>query len=400
MKDNINQIAKEPGIFHQLFVLKDEETMSTIIYFILVNNTKFVITEDWENSANGLTMLIDIMANPKQHEKIVDLISELFVKYNNCSELFRILSENEKKTEKFIVEVFKKLVKKEDIYNYIPDDDIFANETFVNDNLDDEGYNNLITEYSQNTDLISKTINNTFEPLKSSLYLSIFKIKRTDKNNFIQFVISNLQSLKKENWDSESIHLGEYVTIFDLLIALENENYNPNLGFEYFEFLKGFYHKVQNGDTVNEHIKVNWENLFKSLDESSKNTFLRTVRDELINSEITFENSINLFGDLLLNCAILNENADEIMRRGFNSILDRKNLIEYGWMNKVLKQCHEFKKKCHKDSKKYFKEKIESMFDETELSDEIKNLLLNTTDLMNIKIKKEKPDSDKNEEVE
>jgi len=59
---------------------------------------------------------------------------------------------------------------------------------------------------------------------------------------------------------------------------------------------------------------TSWINLFYALDNSYRNTFIRTVRDELINTETEYANTINLFGNLLLNCELLEENADELMR--------------------------------------------------------------------------------------
>jgi len=71
---------------------------------------------------------------------------------------------------------------------------------------------------------------------------------------------------------------------------------------------------------------------------------LRTVRDELINTETEYANTINLFGNLLLNCELLEENADELMRRCFDKILNRKDPVEIMWMNKVLQKMQRFQK--------------------------------------------------------
>ena len=120
----------------------------------------------------------------------------------------------------------------------------------------------------------------------------------------------------------------------------------------------------------------------------SAKIFKKDLIDELLSDvDISKNKLLDICGNDIIDSQIIYENADNIVRKLFVKILERKDDIELNWMKNVLTKCKDLENRCI-DAFLHFKDciKNESLKD---LETNIENIIQEIAILANVKILKD-----------
>ena len=129
--------------------------------------------------------------------------------------------------------------------------------------------------------------------------------------------------------------------------------------------------KNENNEKLNSH----WKNMTKALDEDNRVTLLRNIRDKILYSDINISNIIENLGYDLIDCQILEEKADDVIRRLFEKYNSSKDIIFLKYLNHSLSHCTNLSSGISKSSKRSIKDSANMEILKEDLSDDLKTEL-------------------------
>ncbi|MGH9428121.1 MAG: hypothetical protein ACRD2L_17700, partial [Terriglobia bacterium] len=107
-----------------------------------------------------------------------------------------------------------------------------------------------------------------------------------------------------------------------------------------------------------------FDKLLAALSEEQAELVMRHIRDEVIETDADTSALVDVFGTALSNCDLLAERADDLVRRGFRQMLERRITTELSWMASVLEQCPDLLKQAKMASRSDFKERVKELIEE------------------------------------
>ena len=132
------------------------------------------------------------------------------------------------------------------------------------------------------------------------------------------------------------------------------------------------------GAVISDELLTQWKNnLISAMANDTIITFAKNLRDKLLTEDETHvvEKVLVLYGDILIDRGVLSEKADDTVRILFNRIIDRKNAIETTWLRTAIEGRTNILGKCEASTYNYFKERIKSMKDDTDLDEEFRRII-------------------------
>jgi len=365
-KKCLEQMSNNGTILHLLHhAKKNPEAVAACIFPMLDFNPKGNETpQPVGNSAQGHSMYQTILNEPENHPEVVDYLGDYFVKYNKVEDLLNKPSDTAN-TKSLVKSVLDIIVHREDVSQNITSKTFIEEYETFKDYLETPVITSLIKKLASEQDLLSELCNEPFDVERSDLYLIAFT---SGKNQaFTDFLKDGLSNISKAIWTEQLKNEGN---LLHLLLHLIDQNVNLDLSTDYEDALLLNADNIITGKARIKNPLNKSDNILSVLTKASRKTFLRTLRDKLV--EKSSNDAIRLldyYGEQLIVSGVLEEDADEIVRRLFSNILSRRNKAELEWVQTVIEKRPNIKN-CKSETKGSFRERLESTLREVQLTDE------------------------------
>ena len=84
---------------------------------------------------------------------------------------------------------------------------------------------------------------------------------------------------------------------------------------------------------------------------------------------------LDIYGELLVDCNILNNDADDLVLVGFKNFIEKMSDVELTWMNNVISNCPTILTACELQSKMDFEDRMTNALNNNESNEETQELL-------------------------
>jgi len=175
------------------------------------------------------------------------------------------------------------------------------------------------------------------------------------KKSFEEFLVRSLKKVSNEEWLEA---LKQESDLLKIIIALIEDNVPIGLSKSFHDALLDHVRIVLQGDAYPSELEDQWDRILGALEEDWKQTFLRNLRDKLIDaSDKDLTKPLSLYGRALIESEVLmdKEKSDDIVRRLFSPILGRSNSEEVEWLAKTLDNNRQVFQRSRKQSQEAFR---------------------------------------------
>ncbi len=204
--------------------------------------------------------------------------------------------------------------------------------------------------------LIPEMGQRAISPENVDLYRTVLTVKADPSLGTV--VVSSLQRASKEDW----------LTDFDgscALAALTQQiakmGVRPELAQNLQDALRGLGESVLEKQIPKQVQQETCEELVGVLVSAQQEILKRHLRDLVVKSDASVSNLLQLFGRTLMDCSILVEEADDLVRLAFPKMLDRRDETELVWLKTIIALCPDLLVKCRPASSDDFKRRVRSL---------------------------------------
>lgn len=321
---NLGTLASQGHLlhhFHQVRASNDVETMALCLIPLLRTIPDGNVQQDIGNSAAGLNAFNAIMKEPDQHPEIVEKFADLTVELSLIEDLIE-LSKKAPNTSNFVNAAMEVVAKRHD----------------APDSLD------------------RVLVSHGFDDGISGIYIIRFKtIEEENRQEFVKFLIDGIRGVDKNTWFSELQSGGD---LLKLLIDMVESGIQLDLTTTVQDALLDHAESLIGSNTDIQFFEDKWRYVYDALDDDSKSTFLRNLRDKIIESDKPTDSILKVYGELLKDCDTLNENTDTLVRQGFKRFIEKMNISELKWLSGVISTCPKILTTCKSSSKKDFERRV------------------------------------------
>ena len=375
-KTNLVNLATHGHLLHHLHQINaanDWETFGFLLVPLIQTIPDGQITQHIGNSQSGLAAFNAILKTPANYSDVVNKFAQLVVKMSFMRDFVK-LSDEYPSISAFTNEVIKTISKRPDAHELLPPARIISSYTMLTQALSDESFSDLIRQSIQENSLVTSLMSNNFDVNISRIYsitLQVLSQNNNDRHNFVDFLIKGFRSIKRETWESELINEGELI---DLLIYVVKSGHKLNLTTNFQNALLNNSQHIIENDVELHYSEEQWKNVYGALDDHAKITLMKDLLDKIIESDLSVDAVLEIYGQLLKDENLLVEAADRLIRVGFKRFIEKKNVNELIWLNEVISDYPQILNTCGKSIKINFERQIVNMWD-VELNDEIKEIL-------------------------
>lgn len=307
--------------FHQVRASNDVETMALCLIPLLRTIPDGNVQQNIGNSAAGLNAFNAIMKEPDQHSEIVEKFADLTVELSLIEDLIE-LSKKAPHTSNFVNAAMEVVAKRHD----------------APDSLD------------------SVLVSHGFDDGISGIYIIRFRtIEEENRQEFVKFLIDGIRGVDKNTWFSELQSGGD---LLKLLTDMVESGIQLDLTTTVQDALLDHAESLIGSNTDIQFFEDKWRYVYDALDDDSKSTFLRNLRDKIIESDKPTDSILKVYGELLKDCDTLNENTDTLVRHGFKRFIEKMNISELKWLSGVISTCPKILTTCKSSSKKDFERRV------------------------------------------
>jgi hypothetical protein len=179
-----------------------------------------------------------------------------------------------------------------------------------------------------------------------NLYRTVLAVKADPSLG--QVVVSSLQRASKDDWLQD---FDGNCDLAALTQQIAKMGVKPELEQNLQDALNSLGEKVLKNQIPKQIKPETCETLVEVLSSAQQEILKRNLRDALVDSDTSTANLLQLFGRVILDCSILTEKADDLVRLGFRKMLERRDEVELVWLKTVVSQCSELLTKCRPASK-------------------------------------------------
>ena len=331
-----NDLSNGGHLFHQIHGANDDaKAISLCLIPILQIVPNGNPRQHINNSQAGLNKFNAIMKSPESYTHIVSCFARHVVKFSTFETCLELPVEAPN-TSNFICETMEAIAKEESLAK-------------------------MLTEYDFNVD-------------NSRIYsIALKKIDPNYEQKFAEFLISGFKNIDLNTWFSEMHHDG---STLQLLVDVVDTGHQPELTTNFQDALLEHAKHLIEGNAELHPSKDNWYKVYSALASHTKITFLKKLLDMVIRYEDDSTDKIlDIYGELLVDCNILNNDADDLVLVGFKNFIEKMSDVELTWMNNVISNCPTILTACELQSKMDFEDRMILALNNDELSEEIQGLL-------------------------
>ena len=355
---------------HQINAASDWETFGFLLVPLIQTIPNGQIVQHGGNSSTGLAAFNAILADPSNYTEVVEKYIELAVKFSFIDDLIKS-SDEYPNISTFTNEVIKTISKRPDAHELLSPVQIISSHTILKQALSDESFFNLIQQSIQEKSLVTFLMSNNFDINISKVYSIVLKVLKQNNNNhsnFVDFLIKGFRGTKRETWESELINEGE---LTELLIYVVESGHKLNLTTNFQNALLNNSQHIIENDVELRYSEEQWKNVYSALDDNAKMTLMKNILDKIIESDLSVDAVLDIYGELLKNEKLLLGIADSLVRRGFKRFIEKKNIHELRWLNEVISDYPIILNTCDRSTKIDFERQLIEIWD-VELDEEIK----------------------------
>jgi len=360
----LKRLAEQGRLLHCMhFASSNEEAIGLCVLLMLEHNpeAKLASMPQGSRAKDGLRLYHSVLK--RRPKNIVRHLADLTKEFRRSETLLQTAKKADQ-VKPFIFSVLNYLVEKELTEGYPSADFVVKHYRFLKDNLQETVLKKLLQQHIQNSSLV-KAIQ-PFNAELADLYLQAMELSRVEevRERLIEFLQKGLQTASKEQWAHELDTPGP---LLRLVIVLMEKGEPPELEHPFYSALLDHAKRMLQGSTVPSELQNQWSRICQLLKEHLRVTLLRDIRDMLIHeADKDSTNLLELYGIELIESKVLEEEGkfDEIVRRWFLSILDRRNPQELEWLKKILKETKVFER-SHEETQKAFSEAVRTVWKET-----------------------------------
>jgi len=267
--------------------------------------------------------------------------------------------EGEQSIKHLVAKVLQKVIEQERTPEFVSCSAIIDHYRILHDMLQsnllsEDEFRSLITQLVERAGLIRELMEKGFSEDLADLYLRALEYSsgRLELEEFIEYLTENLRNVPKETWVRELTNEGQLVA---LIVSLVEKGTTIGLSNNFHDALFEHAKQVFEKRTFPSRFAGRWDKVFAALADAHRWTFLRNLRDELINQHDKDGTYVlKLYGNLLLSMPeVLEEEADRAVRLWFTKMLERRNPEELAWVERFLGET-EIYQKCTDSTQEFF----------------------------------------------
>jgi len=352
------------------------------------------VTDQPGDAPEGQELYERILNNPPRD--IIDALTDIVCTFQKADMLLEN-AEEPSDIWKIISAVIEALIKRKNVYKHLSSSSVIKHHDLLQGMLHQDSSQNLIDQLVEKGDLLQEIVEKwEFSGDFANLYLQTLKASqgREDREAFIGFLVEGLHSFSKEKW-LETIN--QENSTMNLVASLVEQKVPVGLSGNYRGALFDHAKKILEGEIPHPEDGDLWERYLGALEEGQKLTFLRDLRDELITqSDKSGEAILSVYGNALLWSKVLEEKYDEVVRRWFIRMLERRNPEELDWLEKALTGKSKLFGKSHSGTQDAFRDDCQRAWGETE-EEQIKQHLESIAKAIGLEFKQELPELEEEE---
>ncbi len=362
-------LAKRGRVFHYLHQARRErnhEVIALCMIILLEHNPTGDLQENWALAANGRNDYNQILDSPTPDDIAA---FATICRYREWIKPLLELSNRHQSTRSWVSETLEHLA------NNNPD--VFSPSLLVteyrrlSDLLPSNTLYDLAVCLNKDGAIIDEIIQMSFDIEMAGLYYVLLTNSPIDRfSEYSQFIRESLQEVEMETWLT---HLKEKGTLIDLILSFPKRR-RLNLGQAFGDALEEYASLLLTEETVHEYAPDEGELLVRALSSSARITCLRRMRDYLIEKgeDTNLTPILSIFGQPIIQ--VLEEKADDVVRRLFKGIIEGRIDRELEWMLTVLKRVPEILEKAKSESVDDLEERVRKAHKDETIQEETRTL--------------------------
>jgi len=285
----------------------------------------------------------------------LDELVELVLRFDRVTRLYEVPQETPA-ARAFVGALLDRIVRRPDVLSLVLPAQIVGQYGFLETTITPESLERLVTDGMKSGSLGAAIRERTFDSRLVALYRRAFDVTREQPNlEFVDFIVQGLSQLAATVWKEQ---LGAEGPVLDLVISLQDAGYSPGLSRHFGDALLGHAERIMSNGSTASRLAGRWGSLVKAMNQSTRKTFLRDLRDRIAAFDGSVARILSLLGDELVDCEVLGDRSDDLVRSLFRGFLERLEQIELKWLFKVLSDCPDVLDSCYKETLADFKERL------------------------------------------
>jgi hypothetical protein len=385
------KVCEEGHILNHLnnaSILSDnDEALALCILPMLENLPAGNLRSHIGNSAQGLKLYDRMLEQP--NEKVVKHLAEYLI---TTKRVAAVIDANIPvvKTKKMMSEIIKIILQRNEQKNLKESEVIkyydYLSDLVQGDQILDNYLKIMIAEHSLVEELGRIEVSSNSAPL----FLRVLQLSDIDKTKIlVDKTISEFQNILKEDWLK---YLEAENTILEILLLLITKKISINLGDKFHDALLEY---TTTGKMPVRLFK-DWILLPNALGDNWKQTFINNLRDHLTDSDGEKTKILSLYGELLIESKMLEEEADKVIRKLFTHIIQYRIKDDLIWLDKSIRTNPGILIKS-KTATETFKDRVKVLLGEIKDDGEVSQIIRKIAEFLKVKL--EDPQDLKNQQA-
>lgn len=264
----------------------------------------------------------------------------------------------------YVEQVLQNMVARPDAIELFPPATLAGNWPSAREAFD-TSLDGLLAVLSEKSNLLEYLAGAEFSVGLAGLYRLVLSKKAAEP--LLSATSQHLRGLSRDEWlqgltqESELLELVEEVQK-----SLPDIGIGHSLQDALVEIAKG----MATGQAAGRLDRPGFDKLLSALSGEQRELVIRHIRDEVIEAGRDMSALLDVFAKALDNCDFLAERADDLVRRGFRQMLDRRIPAELSWVAGVLEICPNLLKQSKSASRSDFKDRVKELLAEESLNAE------------------------------
>ena len=389
----LSTITVNGWLHHYLYFAQtgnNPESVASAILVGLICDTEANSGARQRMTSQGRDAYRAMVLNPEKQRPVFDAIVSQ-VATLHCVEDLLAMRKPESIARAAFDFVFRALASSDNCYEFFRPEVVLSNYSVLKSALDEDTFGNLLKACIEHGGLESHLAQSNMTFGNSGLYQRALRIRRSEL--LVKAAVQGLKTLSKDDWLNA---LAQPNDVLPLVVELETWEVTLGLSYPLQDALSTFADKSFSEPIADHITPKTCHALFAALVVEQREVFKKNLRDKIIDARLSAAKLIMLFPDILADCELLASKADELVRTGFQKMLERRDPVEYAWVKRVLQECSQILAQCPKEVKQDFLGRIQET-DDGPLSEECKQLLQEICRVCGVTPRQEKPQTNAGE---
>jgi len=318
---------------HLASVAGDNDAMSGLVLAQLLYNPAGDVSSQIGQSVAGQTLYKAILASPESYAAVLD---EAPPKVERTAQVETLIANAEAAAaaKSTITRLLSNLLAGARGAELVSAEHFVANYGRYAAVLEGPALTELVKNLIARQSFQSALVDQGFDPALGPLYRTVWSISERNAPTFEALVTAGLRAMDKAAWDQE-VAQGQ---LPELVGAMAKAHVDLAIGSGLEDALLD-YGKAALGGQPPRRLECGWSAVLAGLSDTARKTLLRDIRDELVaRPDGSVGSLLEIFGNDLLSSGLLVEEADELLRKVGRAMVERGDINELGWLERLLVQ--------------------------------------------------------------